>query len=388
MLKLGYVCQFFTKEYGGPVTNLMYALSDKIHVINYSFIGKHMQYYRGGRHLKAYEGVKRCFRIRRYDVYFRVSGVLFPKKLSELLGEDMLDIVQSEEYYQPASHIAYEFCRRRNIPFIINHRCSEDRVRTLRERLFFSLANPLSKRVVRGCSAIVCLSEAGKKSILKVFPDASDKVHVIPNSICPQDYSGADGVKFRKKYNISSKAPLVLCVGRLHPQKRIDLLVRAFSDVKKKSPKAVLCVVGPIFEDELKKILSVVRDLGVDDVLFTGSIQNNEIKHAYAAANVCVMSSEFEPFGYSLLEAMCLKKPQVAFDIGAISEIIEDGVSGYVVPFPKTKEFGERILEILNDKKKAQNMGFSGFQIVKQNFSLDKNMKIMIELYNSVSNIK
>ena len=141
-MRLAYVCQFFTREFRGPVTSLMHELSKSVDVVNYSYIGKHMQYYSGGRHEKTVERVDYHLMLRRYDAWLRMSGLIFPKGLMGLLSEDRPDIIQSEEYYQPASHVAFKYAVRNRVPFIFNHRLSEPRTRTLRDRAFFTLANP------------------------------------------------------------------------------------------------------------------------------------------------------------------------------------------------------------------------------------------------------
>lgn len=384
-MKLGYVCQYFTTEYRGPVTNLMSELSKSVDVVNYSCLDRHMQYYPGGVHSGEPQRLSERLMLRRYGVRFKASGLLFPRDLTGMISADRPDVVQSEEYYQPASRIAYDWAKANGVPFIFNHRASEVRDRTLRDRMFFAAANPLSRKLVRGSDAIVCLSQAGRKALCDVFPEAEEKVRVIPNSIDPLMYSGADGAGFRARYNIPYSAPLLLCVARLHPQKRIDLLVRAFAQVKRAHPKAVLCVVGPWFEAEKRRIDSLVGQLKVEDVVFAGPVPNESVKDAYAAADVVALSSEYEPFGYCLLEAMSLGKPAVAFGIGAVPEIVEQGVSGYHVPFPDVKAFGEKAAELLSDPALARRMGAKGLERVHERFSLGENAGRLLRLYSELS---
>lgn len=383
-MKLGYVCQYFTRKYRGPVTNLLFELSKDLDVVNYSFRGKHMQYHAGGVHAQKTEKVNEHLTLRRYDVRFRVGGLLFPQDLDNLLSADRPDLIQSEEYYQPASHIAFKHARRSNIPFILNHRGSVVRDRTLSERLFFSVANPWSKTVVDGAKAVICLSEAGKSVLFSVFPQAEPKVHVIPNSIDPKAYGGADGRSFRSEYGIPDSSPLLLCVARLHPQKRIDLLVRAFAQVKGNTPEAVLCVVGPWSDREKARVDSIVSELRLDDVVFTGPVPNEEVKDAYAAADVVALTSEYEPFGYCLLEAMAQSKPLVAFDIGAVSEIIAEGESGFIVPFADTNALAQKVVTLFEDKSLSAKMGANGLGRIKKKFLLKDNSRRLISLYEEL----
>jgi len=372
-VRLGYVCQYFTTQYRGPATNLMYELSKEIDVVNYSSVEKHMQYYSGGVHDDRSERLNERLLLRRYDVSFKLSGLLYPSNLYGMLVADKPDIVQSEEYYQPATRQAFKYANEEGIPFIFNHRGSDDRTRSLRERLFFRYANPSSRRLVEESDAIICLSEAGKKVLCGIFPKAESKVTIIPNSIDPLMYAGADGFSFRREHNIPDTNPLLLCVARLHPQKRIDLLVEAFAEVKRQVPDAVLCVVGPWFPSEKRKIDSRIAALKLNDVVFTGPIPNEKVKDAYDAADVVALTSEYEPFGYCLLEAMSLSKPTVAFGIGAVPEIIENGVTGYHVPFPDVKALADKTAHIFKHRTLAKRMGSQALKRVEDRFHIRDN---------------
>jgi glycosyltransferase involved in cell wall biosynthesis len=384
-VRLGYVCQYFTREYRGPVTNLMDELSKSIDVVNYSYIGKHRQYHEGGIHDQSLERVNDSLLLRRYDINIKIGGLLFPKNLNMLLGREKLQVIQSEEYYQPATHTAYRFAKENGMPFIINHRGSEERTRTIRERAFFAAANPVCRKVIEGADAIVCLSEAGKDVLCGIYPQAKGKIMIVPNSIDPGWYANANGGAFRREYNIPAGCPLVLCVARLHPQKRIDLLVRAFAKLKKESAESVLCVVGPWFDKEKAKIDALIRRLDLQDVIFTGPIPNDNVKNAYAASDVVALTSEYEPFGYCLLEAMCQAKPTVAFGIGAMPEIIADGISGYHVPFPNVDELAKRILELLNDTSLAKRMGKAGLSRINERFHIKEAAGRLKGLYEELA---
>ena len=123
----------------------------------------------------------------------------------------------------------------------------------------------------------------------------------------------------------------------------------------------------------------------MEDVVFTGALPNVDVKNAYAAADVVVLTSEYEPFGYCLLEAMSLSKPAVAFDIGAVSEIIADGVSGYAVEFADTGSFAEKVAQLFGDKSLASRMGSAGRGIVGKRFLLEDNANKLIKVYGELT---
>jgi len=384
-MKLGYVCQFFSAEFRGPVTNMLEQIAESIEVDCFASRRRHLQYYNGGQEAEA-EKLAESLQVRRYECRFSLGGLLFPSGLEGLLEAEKPTVLQTEEYYQPASHITCGFAKKNRIPFIVNHRASEARTRTLKERGFFRLANPLSRKVVDDAAAVMCLSQRGRQALLDVYPHIGEKIRVIPNSISPSWGEDADGRRFRFKYGIKGDPPIVLLVGRVHPQKRIDLLVKAFAKVQDKVREAHLVIVGPWPDQKeksrLDKLISAEQLTGVH---LLGKIPNQEIKDAYGASQLVVLTSEYEPFGYTLLEAMSVGKPVVGFDVGAVSEIIQHGKNGHVVPFPDVAALADRITYLLDDVNRRRRFGEKSRQIVNEKFNLTENAKKMLALYEEVS---
>jgi len=382
-MKLAYISQYFSPEYKGPVNSLLNELSKSIDVLNSSSMRKNIQYYNNGeQYTIRSETINEHLKVWRYTPSFNLKGVVFPKDLNGILDSIKPDIIQSEEYYQPASRISLNYARRNNIPLIINVR--RNHIKGLFERGFFMVANPLSRRVVSECDRLICLTEAGRKLLLGFFPDiGEDKVLVIPNSIDPTVFDGSRGERFREKYGILDR-PMVLCVSRIQPQKRIDLLVKIFHKVKRELSNAVLVVIGPWNDNEKKKIDDILKGLHLDDVVMTGGLDYNLVKDAYAASDVVVLTSEFEPFGYCLLEAMSASKPVVAFSVGGIPEIIEDGRTGYTIPFSDLDAFALKIIDVLRDRDLASSLGKNGRLRIDERFLLRENAQRMIRLYKEL----
>lgn len=385
-MKIGYVTQYLSPEFRGPITNLLFELSKNVEILGFSSIRKNIQYYPKPEYYpENYVELNKNFGIYRYSTLFELKGLVFPRNLKELLNKEKLDLIHCDEYYQPTSHVSFGYAKKNKLPFILNQRGNELRQRHLRERLFFRITNPISKKIVYGSDRIICLTGVGKKVFLKIFPGIEERIVVLPNSIDSSIFENPNGKIFREKYNIPENRQIILCVARIQPQKRIDLLVRIFSIVKKTEKDVILVIVGPWNDDEKRGIDEIIQGLNLRDVIFTGPIPNEKIKDAYDAADVLVLTSEFEPFGYCLLEAMCVKKPVIGFSVGGIAEIIEDGINGYLVPFPDIEKFAERISEIIEDKKMGTDMGGKGRDRIDKNFALDKNAGRLIEIYEEVS---
>lgn len=118
---------------------------------------------------------------------------------------------------------------------------------------------------------------------------------------------------------------------------------------------------------------------------FTGWIEREEIKIAYAVADVVLVPSLYlDPFPRVVLEAMVSGKPVVGTCYGGAPEIIEDGVTGYVVNPFDTKKMAEKIIDLLKNHDKAEKFGQAGLERVKTSFNLDDKIAKHIGIYEAL----
>jgi glycosyltransferase involved in cell wall biosynthesis len=96
---------------------------------------------------------------------------------------------------------------------------------------------------------------------------------------------------------------------------------------------------------------------------------------------VCQFSRWEEVFGWMIAEAMAHRKPVVATRVGGIPELIQDGVSGFLVARADTQAMSARVLELLNDRGLRDSFGSAGQQTVSEKFDLSKNVSRLIASY-------
>ena len=140
--------------------------------------------------------------------------------------------------------------------------------------------------------------------------------------------------------------PLLLYVGRLSAEKNIE----ALREWIKGFPNTRLALVGD--GPHRKSLEQHFKDL---PVFFAGFLHREELAGAYASSDVFVMPSKTETLGLVVLEAMCSGLPVVAARAGGIPEMIQDGVSGFLVD--SDDEARERIGELLGSEKKRSSIG-------------------------------
>jgi glycosyltransferase involved in cell wall biosynthesis len=185
----------------------------------------------------------------------------------------------------------------------------------------------------------------------------------------------------RPRWGVSGQAPLLGCVGVLLPDKGQEWLIRTLAELRKEFPGAKLLLAGD--GPCRAKLKSLAQELGiVEAVLFPGFVK--DVESVYAALDVFLLPSFFEALNNSLLAAMAYEIPSIAFNRGALGEIIEHEKSGLLVSGPDVVEICSATRKILLEKDFASSIGKEGRNRVEQNFSADHMVDRMIRVYEEV----
>lgn len=196
------------------------------------------------------------------------------------------------------------------------------------------------------------------------------------------DETGAN--RFREKYNLRGKK-VILFSGRLSEAKGGQQTLEAIAKIAKSLSDVVLLVISKIdgYAEYLKK---EAEKLGIrNELIFTGWVEREEIKYAYACADlVLVPSICFDSFPRIVLEAMAAGRPVVGTCFGGASEIIADGVTGYVVNPFNIEKMAEKILDILNDPQKKERFGNAGRERVETDFNSRDKVNMLLADYREL----
>jgi glycosyltransferase involved in cell wall biosynthesis len=202
--------------------------------------------------------------------------------------------------------------------------------------------------------------------------------------------SAADAAAVRNELGVGPADPLIVNVGRLAPWKGQDVFLRAFSRVLRERPTARAAIVGAAgdnqggraFERDLKELAA---ELGIADrVTFTGF--RDDVAAFMAAADVCVhSSSEPEPFGRVIVEAMGAGRPVVATAAGGVLDIVDDGRTGTLVPPGDHEAMGAAVAEYLSDPDAAARMGAAARADVRDRFAITRHARAVQRLYDRLT---
>lgn len=203
------------------------------------------------------------------------------------------------------------------------------------------------------------------------------RVGVLPLGVDTERFAPGDGQALRARLGLGPEASLLLYVGRLERRKGVEPLIEAFGRLRLSHPEAHLALAGfstdtgPNQASLLRHLRGRVGALGAGaHVHFLGHVPYEQLPAYYAAADVFVAPSLYEPFGMIYLEAMACGRVAVGCAAGGVSEIIEDGATGLLVPPGDAEALAARLAAVLERPAWRAGIEAAARQAVLARFSL------------------
>jgi glycosyltransferase involved in cell wall biosynthesis len=176
----------------------------------------------------------------------------------------------------------------------------------------------------------------------------------------------------------------VLFLGRINFKKGLDLLISAFSMVKKALPTAQLAIVGPDNEGFGRNIQKWCREHEIEnDIHLIDHLTPDKVRQAYVDADVFVLPSYTANFGVAVIEAMSCRCPVVISDQVNIWPDVNKSKAGIVVKL-EIQEIANAILSVLKNKDLAKRMGDEGRKAVQNHYACNHIAKKVIMMYESI----
>jgi glycosyltransferase involved in cell wall biosynthesis len=296
-----------------------------------------------------------------------------PACLNNILGREPFDILHA---HLPHGEVYGEIALRDfpSRPFVIS-RHNDDRFR--RWLLLRWLFTPSLRRAGR----IIAISQAVRRFLIDVEGAAAEKVEVIPYGLDADTFGrGAHPGAFRREIGIGDE-PLIGFVGRLTRQKGVDVLLRAFAQVKTSHPKARLILAGD--GPDRPALAALAQSLGLERAMFLG--WRNDAADILADVDLLAVPSRWEGFGLVALEAMALGKPVVASRVSALPEIIVQDETGLLVSPGDHRKLAEALRSLLSNPQRAVKMGHAGEARVRKEFPVERMARRTVEVYKKIA---
>ena len=171
----------------------------------------------------------------------------------------------------------------------------------------------------------------------------------------------------RESLGLKADEQVAVIVARLYPEKNHPLLLEAFAQVKQKLPQARLLVVGDGVQQQL--IEQTIARLGLGEQVRLLGVRR-DIPLILAASDVAVLCSDREGLPIAVLEAMAARLPVVATSVGDMHRVVHDGESGLLVPPGDAARLAQALLDLLENRDRASQMGQAARKLVEQNYNL------------------
>lgn len=208
------------------------------------------------------------------------------------------------------------------------------------------LVRDISKKY-RNIDVFALLTDSLAAEARKMLPESSaTRVVCIPNFL----------EHYPENVDINAKVKIALAVGRLDAVKGFDRLIEAFADIHRIMPDWKLRIVGE--GAERGKLEGLIKENCLEDcVTLTGAKDSAGVEAEMRRASLFLMSSHSEGLPFVLIEAFSAMLPAVAYDVRVgPGAVIEDGVSGYLVPDGDRESYVSRVCELMGNEKRRREM--------------------------------
>lgn len=248
-----------------------------------------------------------------------------------------------------------------------------------RTRLFLAIERGLAKWTDR----LLTVSETVRSELLRLGIGAPEKLVVVPLGLDLEPFTGTETLRgqLRGELGLGEEALLVGIVARLVPIKAHEVFLEAAAQVARRLPQSRFLVVGD--GARRAELETLAGRLGLDDrVRFLG--WRRDLDRIYADLDVVALTSRNEGSPVSLIEAMAAGRPVVATRVGGVPDLVEDGVTGWLVPPGDPEALAEAMAALLADPDRRQAMGQAGRKRVIPAFSAERLLQDMDRLYTAL----
>lgn len=226
---------------------------------------------------------------------------------------------------------------------------------------------------------IVAVSHHVREALIEYEKISPQKISIIYNGTDFSPCQNGDVINaVRDEFNIKPGERVVGCVARLAKQKGFELFMRAAARILRQVPNVRFVIVGD--GREYDRLVALGNQLGIGSkVCFTGA--RTDVERILPLFDVFLMTSHYEGMPISLLESMVSSIPVVATAVGGVPEVIQDGVSGYLIDSRDPERISERVIRLLCNDDLRITMGENGRRIYQTHFTVERMAEKYTKLY-------
>lgn len=249
----------------------------------------------------------------------------------------------------------------------------------------------IEQMIVEDADFIIAECPQDQQDLIDHYKADSSRITIVPCGFSAEEFYPGSKAEARRKLGLPADETVLLQLGRMVPRKGIDNVIRSLkylTDV----PRLRLLVVGgradvPDFEndDELKRLLSVAREAGVESLVeFTGRRDREALRLYYQAADFFISTPWYEPFGITPLEGMACGTPVIGASVGGIKYTVRHLETGYLVPPHDPRALADAVRDGISCPVHHQLLCKNALKWVNENFTWASVADQMSRLYLTI----
>ncbi|MBV8995582.1 MAG: glycogen synthase [Pseudonocardiales bacterium] len=306
---------------------------------------------------------------------------------------DTVDLVHSHTWYaNMGGHLAHLL---HGVPHVITAHSLEPRRPWKAEQLGggYRVSSWVERTAYEHADAIIAVSDGMRVDVLDCYPTVQpQRVHVVRNGIDADIYRPVPETDAIRRFGADPARPIVAFVGRITRQKGVDHLLAAAHHIDH-GAQLLLCAGAPDtseIEAEARAAVAKLSEGRPGVIWVPDMLPIEDIRQVLSAATVFICPSVYEPLGIVNLEAMACGTAVVASAVGGIPEVVDDGVTGLLVPYDEHDPVGfqrglaDRVNELLADPDRVAAMGQAGRKRAISEFSWSAVADRTLHLYHQL----
>ena len=311
--------------------------------------------------------------------------VPIPKRELRALFKQKFDMVHIHTQ-GTAGLLGWEIARLRDIPCVTTYHTLLNRYShyVLKGKIVTpKIAELGSKIFCNLCDLVIVPTKKVKEELSRY--GVTKEILVIAGGIELKRYENLRKGFLRKLLSLGESENIILYLGRLGKEKKIDFVIESLKDLLKKEKDTYLAIIGDGPEKE--NLTKLVKELGIEKkVLFTGFIAREDVPKVYKDATIFAFASDTETQGLTVPEAMATGLPVVVAEDPVFDEIIYDGKSGLLTKRTKA-DFADKVATLLKDPNLRKQLGEAGKELVWKKFSSQSEANKLVNAYKKAARI-
>jgi len=255
------------------------------------------------------------------------------------------------------------------------------------------------QEVMDKADRIIAATDDEAEKIDQLYEIDFNKIAVIPPGVDTSRFYPIQNDEAKAVVGVPKDESMILFVGRIEPLKGVDKLIRAMADLHKadvfsECPHYLIIIGGdpdsPVnkMNQEMMRLKKLCKELDMQNlILFLGKKDQDSLPYYYSAADMVVVPSYYESFGLVALEAMACGTPVIATQVGGLSYIVKNGLTGYTIPIDDSNALEEGLTKLICRPELRRTMSLNCIEFA-QSFSWEKISPRIIEQYQNLTHDK